>query len=118
MFTSPRSLLAIVRLSTAFDRLRLADVVEEPDINAALHLYNCCRDSIEGVCGDSNSILPDVLQLVNVMAKEYKDVELSLAEILHKAREAGMNETDVNAALDELDKYEVIVLKDEQVTLL
>ena len=38
MFTSPRSLLAILRLSTALARLRLENVVEKAGIEArAIH---------------------------------------------------------------------------------
>ena len=36
MFTSPRSLLAILRLSTALARLRLENVVEKADIEEAI----------------------------------------------------------------------------------
>lgn len=47
LFTSPRSLLAIIRMSTAFARLRLAENVEEEDIRSAVDLYTGSRKSIE-----------------------------------------------------------------------
>lgn len=48
LFTSPRSLLAIARIATAFARLRLADNVDFEDIESAVKLYENSKRSIEG----------------------------------------------------------------------
>lgn len=64
LFTSPRSLLAIIRLATAFARLRLADVVEDDDVQAAVDLYNCSRESIEGAIDAGASVCHDVSTLL------------------------------------------------------
>jgi DNA replication licensing factor MCM7 len=45
-FTSARTLLAILRLSTALARLRLADVVEKEDVNEAMRLMEMSKDSL------------------------------------------------------------------------
>ncbi|CAH1245044.1 DNA replication licensing factor mcm7-like [Branchiostoma lanceolatum] len=47
-FTSARSLLAILRLSTALARLRLVDVVEKDDVNEAMRLMEMSKDSLVG----------------------------------------------------------------------
>lgn len=45
-FTSARTLLAILRLSTALARLRLADAVEKEDVNEAMRLMEMSKDSL------------------------------------------------------------------------
>lgn len=45
-FTSARTLLAILRLSTALARLRLADVVEQADVNEAMRLMEMSKASL------------------------------------------------------------------------
>ncbi|KAL5475357.1 hypothetical protein EMCRGX_G025158 [Ephydatia muelleri] len=46
-FTSARTLLALLRLSTALARLRLADVVEQADVNEAVRLMEMSKQSLE-----------------------------------------------------------------------
>ncbi|VDK21352.1 unnamed protein product [Anisakis simplex] len=46
MFTSPRSLLAIIRMSTALARLRLSDTVHIGDIDEAIRLVEVCKASL------------------------------------------------------------------------
>ena len=45
-FTSARTLLAILRLSTALARLRLSNVVEKDDVNEAIRLMEMSKDSL------------------------------------------------------------------------
>ena len=45
-FTSPRNLLAMLRLSTALAKLRLSDTVEKDDVNEAIRLMEMSKDSI------------------------------------------------------------------------
>jgi DNA replication licensing factor MCM7 len=45
-FTSARSLLALLRLSTALARLRLADVVDKDDVNEAMRLMEMSKQSL------------------------------------------------------------------------
>ncbi|XP_033638328.1 DNA replication licensing factor mcm7-B-like [Asterias rubens] len=47
-FTSARTLLAILRLSTALARLRLVDVVEKEDVNEAMRLMEMSKESLHG----------------------------------------------------------------------
>ena len=46
-FTSPRTLLAILRLSTALARLRTARAVEQPDVEEAIRLMEMSKDSLK-----------------------------------------------------------------------
>ncbi|MFH4975466.1 hypothetical protein AB6A40_002175 [Gnathostoma spinigerum] len=45
-FTSPRNLLAIIRMSTALARLRLQNKVEPIDIEEAIRLMEACKSSL------------------------------------------------------------------------
>ncbi|XP_061091458.1 DNA replication licensing factor MCM7 [Conger conger] len=46
-FTSARTLLSILRLSTALARLRLVDMVEKEDVNEAMRLMEMSKDSLQ-----------------------------------------------------------------------
>lgn len=45
-FTSPRTLLAVIRLATALARLRLADQIEKEDVNEAMRLMEMSKASL------------------------------------------------------------------------
>merc|ERR1712186_89725 len=45
-FTSARTLLAILRLSTALARLRTVDTVQKEDVNEAMRLMEMSKDSL------------------------------------------------------------------------
>ncbi|XP_071838223.1 DNA replication licensing factor mcm7-B-like [Apostichopus japonicus] len=47
-FTSARTLLAVLRLSTALARLRLVNVVEKEDVNEAMRLMEMSKESLQG----------------------------------------------------------------------
>lgn len=46
-YTSARTLLGILRLAQALARLRCADVVEHPDVDEALRLMECSKESLQ-----------------------------------------------------------------------
>ncbi|XP_051631984.1 DNA replication licensing factor MCM7 isoform X2 [Manacus candei] len=48
LYTSARTLLAILRLATALARLRLGDVVEKEDVSEAMRLLEAARESLQG----------------------------------------------------------------------
>jgi len=116
LFTSPRSLLAIIRLSTAFARLRLADKVEEDDVKAALQLFKSSRESIEGAADGGHSVGQAVLDLV----KEIVDGTHRLSDFIKIARSRGFDVNDVNTALERLQKMDAVELDQEadEITLI
>merc|ERR1711915_919750 len=46
LFTSARTLLAILRLATALARLRIVNTVEKEDVNEAMRLMEMSKDSL------------------------------------------------------------------------
>lgn len=104
LFTSPRSLLAIIRLSTALARLRLADEVEQADVDEAVRLYKCSRKSIEGDSGEE-SLLLHIMDALKTLCKE--DHSCSISDFMSAAKQLA-NPEDLEAALNELVQVESI----------
>ncbi|KAG1934624.1 DNA replication licensing factor MCM7 isoform X2 [Pimephales promelas] len=109
-FTSARTLLSILRLSTALARLRMVDVVEKEDVNEAMRLMEMSKDSLQA---DKTS---------NTRAQRPADVIFSLLRELSgegSARSVRMNEAEqrcvsrgftpaqFQAALDEYEELNV-----------
>lgn len=120
MFTSPRSLLAIIRLSTAFARLRLSDIVEDADILAAVTLYNSSRDSIEGQASKTDSG-QTLLRVLRDMAVSLDKKCLSKHEVLEMVmQELKYDEATAEKALQMLEEYETISIdpNDNSITLI
>jgi DNA replication licensing factor MCM7 len=112
LFTSPRSLLAIIRMSTAFARLRLSDVVEEADINRAVRLYECSRKSIDEAKAGGDRNCATVLDLLKSLLKNNY---CSLAEFMREAGERGYEESVVKQALEKLETIETIKILDNDI---
>lgn len=118
MFTSPRSLLAILRLTTALARLRLADEVEEADIAAAVDLYNASRESIEEPLKTSTTVQSQVLDLLKMMRAGSKDHNLLLSDVREKvAQELEISVEQLGKALDLLSELELVTIDREMITL-
>ena len=116
LFTSPRSLLAIVRLSTAFARLRLADEVVEADIEAAFDLYNKSRESIEGAMGTKSTLSQEVIRLLESLC-DPNHRNFSLEEFLERSKVLGVSEDEVLDALKKLEEIESIDIRGDDITL-
>ena len=79
-FTSARTLLAILRLSTALARLRLVDKVEKEDVGEAMRLMEMSKDSLkqqqhEGGRRSKNKI-DEIYQLIRTLAAESKTIKV------------------------------------------
>lgn len=107
VFTSPRSLLAIIRMATAFARLRLAKVVEEADIDAAYSLYNSSRESLEGA-HVSDTTNADIFELIKKMSSDSEMIELNYSDIIEVALQKGFKEHQVEKTLNRLKEFGTI----------
>lgn len=116
LFVSPRSLLAIVRISTALARLRLADEVQESDINEAVRLYNCSRESLEGPIGEYNMDSQKILRLIDQLTRDIPMKNVQLSSLIDEAGKHGFSRDQVECALSELESIQAINLDREQVT--
>lgn len=118
LFTSPRSLLAILRLTTAFARLRLADTVEEADIKAAVSLYNSSRESIEGeMMDDTSSVVRRIKKVIEQMAKDEREL-VSTSDLYEEAELMGFRKDEIDLALGRLEEMDSIAITNDSIVLL
>lgn len=71
-YTSARTLLGVLRLSQALARLRCADLVEHPDVDEALRLMDCSKESLqedaEKDFEPDKSVVSQIFRLIKGMA--------------------------------------------------
>ena len=73
-YTSARTLLGVLRLAQALARLRFADIVEDGDVDEALRLMECSKESLEDdedkEYEPDRSIISQIFRLIKNMAGE------------------------------------------------
>ncbi|KAJ6531336.1 MCM-domain-containing protein [Mycena capillaripes] len=71
-YTSARTLLGVLRLAQALARLRFSDTVEHPDVDEALRLMECSKQSLEDDDGmdqgPDKSAISQIFRLMKQMA--------------------------------------------------
>jgi len=71
-YTSARTLLGVLRLAQALARLRFSDTVEHPDVDEALRLMECSKQSLEDEDsmdhGPDKSAISQIFRLMKQMA--------------------------------------------------
>merc|ERR1712012_59340 len=102
-FTSARTLLAILRLSTALARLRLVDQVEKEDVQEAMRLMEMSKDSLkqqnhEGG-GRRKKLTDEIYSFIRNMAAGAKT--LKIPEIKERRTAKGFKPDDIEKCLDE-----------------
>lgn len=118
LFTSPRSLLAIIRMATALARLRLAEVVEAPDIDEAVRLYKCSRKSIEGQV-EHDPLFDLVQDSLQKLCTDKDDCERSCSMAAFFAETTELADQDkLMEVLNNLEKVEMIAMHNGRITLL
>lgn len=89
-FTSARTLLGVLRLSTALARLRLVDTVEKEDVNEAMRLMEMSKDSLNHMDergGRPQTVTDMIFTLIREMAGEERVVKM--ADILERCTSKG-----------------------------
>lgn len=107
-YTSARTLLAILRLSTALARLRMVDTVEKEDVNEAIRLMEMSKDSLLGDKGQAARTQrpADVIfATVRELVSEGQSVRFSEAE--QRCISRGFTPAQFQAALDEYEELNV-----------
>ncbi|XP_016108798.1 DNA replication licensing factor MCM7 [Sinocyclocheilus grahami] len=109
-FTSARTLLSILRLSTALARLRMVDVVEKEDVNEAMRLMEMSKDSLQAdKTNNTRSQRPaDVIfSLLRELAGEGALRSVRVAEAEQRCVSRGFTPVQFQAALDEYEELNV-----------
>lgn len=107
-YTSARTLLAILRLSTALARLRMVDIVEKEDVNEAIRLMEMSKDSLLGEKGQTARTQKPadvIFATVRELASGGRSVRFSEAE--QRCISRGFTPAQFQAALDEYEELNV-----------
>merc|ERR1711976_749998 len=105
-FTSARTLLAILRLSTALARLRLVDHVEKEDVSEAMRLMEMSKDSLKQQPANRGKKDVDVIyDLIRSIAEGSKT--LKVQDIRDRATSKGFKPDQVEKCLDDYEELSV-----------
>ncbi|CAJ0931886.1 unnamed protein product [Ranitomeya imitator] len=109
-FTSARTLLSVLRLSTALARLRLEDVVEKEDVNEAMRLMEMSKDSLLGDKGQTARTQrpADVIfATIREMVPEKGPRSVKYSEAEQRCVSKGFTPAQIEAALEEYEELNV-----------
>ncbi|XP_067880136.1 DNA replication licensing factor MCM7 [Heterodontus francisci] len=109
-FTSARTLLSVLRISTALARLRLVDTVEKEDVNEAMRLMEMSKDSLQGDRGQgSRAQRPaDVIfATIREMIADATVRSVKYSEAEQRCISKGFTPAQVEAALEEYEELNI-----------
>ncbi|XP_015596721.1 DNA replication licensing factor Mcm7 [Cephus cinctus] len=107
-FTSPRNLLAVIRLSTALARLRLSNVTEKDDVIEAIRLIEMSKSSInhsEAQITRTQTPSDQIFALIRDLAGDHKTVKVSA--ILERCTSKGFKPDQVDQCIEEYEELNV-----------
>ncbi|RWS14280.1 DNA replication licensing factor mcm7-like isoform X1 [Dinothrombium tinctorium] len=105
-FTSARTLLAILRLSTALARLRLSDAVEKDDVNEAIRLIEMSKHSLNEETDTTVRVqtsVDKIFQLVRDMCAATESREVLVEDVMEACLTRGYTEDQVEEAIEEYE---------------
>ncbi|XP_072349572.1 DNA replication licensing factor MCM7 [Scyliorhinus torazame] len=109
-FTSPRTLLSVLRISTALARLRLVDTVEKEDVNEAMRLMEMSKDSLVGDRGQASRVQrpADVIfATIREMIADTTARVVKYSEAEQRCVSKGFTPAQVEAALEEYEELNI-----------
>merc|ERR1712038_1941211 len=106
-FTSARTLLAILRLSTALARLRTAQTVEKDDVGEAIRLMEMSKDSLKATPSTSRGQqeVDRVYQFILQIAEGSKTIKVQ--DIRDRATSKGFKPDAIDRCLEEYESLDV-----------
>ncbi|ESO96163.1 hypothetical protein LOTGIDRAFT_188306 [Lottia gigantea] len=109
-FTSARTLLAVLRLSTALARLRLADAVEKEDVNEAMRLMEMSRDTLNSQTDLSKrpqNITDQIFAVIREMAPDKGVKSVKITDIMEQCTSKGFKPDAVDECIEEYEELNV-----------
>jgi DNA replication licensing factor MCM7 len=113
VYTSARTLLAILRLAQALARLRFSDTVEQPDVDEAIHIMHMSKASLldranERTAVDPMSAIYSTIRDLAVAAGNEGAIayDEALQRVLHK----GFTQQDMDQCLAEYERLDVWIV--------
>lgn len=127
--TTPRTLLAILRLAQARARIRASDNVSTDDVDEALRLMDAAYVTLDaqvsatsGIFGERQTRTDAASAIFGIMMRQVSAlrasggedagnggmVQLNYADVLERVRNDGYNETDLSRCLDQYESINVL----------
>jgi len=109
-FVSARTLLAILRLSTALARLRLVEVVDKEDVNEAIRLMEMSKDSIsqsKQPAGRIQTPTDRIFAFIRDLAAESDSKTVKMADVVEQCTSKGFKPDQVEEAISEYEDLNV-----------
>jgi DNA replication licensing factor MCM7 len=109
-FMSARTLLAILRLSTALARLRLADQVEKEDVNEAIRLMEMSKDSLNPaheMHSRAQNVTDKIYAIIREMAPAKGVKSVKVADVMEQCTSKGFKPDAVDACIEEYEELNV-----------
>jgi len=119
-FTSARTLLAILRLSTALARLRLVNTVEKEDVKEAMRLMEMSKESLSTREGENNrpqSVADRIYAIIRDMASQTSAKTLKMSEVRERCVDKGYRPADVEEAVEEYEHLNVFSINQTRTKL-
>lgn len=116
-YITPRSLLAIIRLSQSLARLRFSEEVDQFDINEAIRLSEASRESVNRNISEKNaqeqkSSTDTLFLILRKMAEDNASDKLSLKEFKKKTNK--FSKDQINNFLSNYETLSIILLNHER----
>lgn len=106
-FTSARTLLAILRLSTALARLRIVDQVDKEDVNEAMRLMEMSKDSLEAK-NDDKARPQTVTDKIYAFIRDIADGKtLKMQDIRERCTNKGFKPDQIDKCIEEYEELNV-----------
>jgi len=112
IYTQPRTLLAILRMSQALARLRFSQEIEEADVREALRLMDEAKRSMDTVVRQKSHRDPitEIFQQMRQLREERSVDELELEEIRDRLRAmGGFDEMKLAATIDKYADMNIVM---------
>ncbi|KAJ2391783.1 DNA replication licensing factor MCM7, partial [Coemansia sp. RSA 2559] len=126
--TTPRTLLAILRLAQAHARIRCADAVATEDVDEALRLMDAAHVTLDaqpaagaGIFGDRQTRTDPVSAVFSILTRHLATVraasrdaassslpQLSYSDVLDRVRDAGYSEADLSRCLKQYEDINIL----------
>ncbi|KAJ7085753.1 MCM2/3/5 family-domain-containing protein [Mycena belliarum] len=108
-YTSARTLLGVLRLAQALARLRFSDTVEHPDVDEALRLMECSKQSLEDEDsmdhGPDKSAISQIFRLMKQLAGAGAPARKTRGKKQKRLGRGPNRERDMDVDSDDSDDY-------------
>ncbi|PRP83767.1 hypothetical protein PROFUN_08965 [Planoprotostelium fungivorum] len=109
-YTTARTLLGILRLSTALARIRFDEEVRESDVSEALRLMHASKSSLyeqEKNKGNRVDVTGDIYGIIRIMAQPNPRAPIMYEQILPKVVAKGYTQQQLDTCLDDYERLDV-----------